>query len=598
MFIRKSIQTVVLLLLIVCSSATVHSQVKFYTDVSEEIIGTGQKFQLQFIVEGASAPPTFTIPALKQFVIHDSFENKTSSVHSVGLKLVDVYSKVFVVSLPAPGKYTVPVAHAVVDGKVMRAKSISLVVRNRGVYALKGRESSAERVPSNSLSELMATDDPDERIRKNLFLRATTNKASCFAGETLLVVYKMYSRLNTDAEILKRPSLAGLSIVEMVDNYEKDAEIEEIDGVAYKVSLIRKVQAFPLQAGELKMDIAEIASTVHFKKFDIDPLTGASVPKNVDYPVTLVTKPLSVTVKPLPLASQPENFSGAVGKFKLIVEALQKEIHPGDLVKIRVLIQGKGNIPLLIPPAIKWPRGVDTTEPAVRESFEKSNFPLEGYKSFEYSFSAPDTGSYIIPAAELVYFNPATQAYEKTTSDTVTMKVTPGGSTDREVVNQAIAESAKQKGPMQLYWFGVVVAGILFGIGYNIWAAKRKNTREIAKPIEVKAAVEPEPDRLEIAEVALSDQEMLWFYRELETALWKAAADAFDVLPSALNKKNIAATFQANSIDADVAKKFEEVLNECEWALYVPDHEMQNAAAALEKAKEIIERLVPSGKSL
>lgn len=555
--------------------------------MSEVNLMPGQTFQLQFTVEGAASAPQINIPVLQGLVIHDTFENKTTTISTSGTRSMDVYSKVLVLSASKAGKYKVPAATAVVDGKSMRSQPITITIHNRSINALNRVEPALEPIPISQLSQLTASENADERIKKNLFIRAFANKTSCFAGEGLMVTYKMYSRLNTSSQILKRPSLAGLSIVDMIDNYEKDAEMEEVNGVPYYVSMIRKVQGFPLQPGALKMDIAQIASTVHFVRID-----DAGKVNAFDYPVTLSSNEIAVNVKPLPTANQPENFLGAVGKFKLIIEALAKEIHPGDLVKIRVLIKGQGNIPLLVAPNIKWPKGVDTTEPAVREEFNKTEFPLEGFKSFEYSFTAPDTGNYIIPATELVYFNPSTQTYERSISDSVTLNVTPGKAEDRSVVENALAESNRKKAPSQFLWFGVVVAAILFGIGYNIWAAKKKKPAEVQiqkTTAEQQSAIKV--NRLEKATAALQEQQMILFYRELEYALWTAAADSFNVLPSELNKRTIRTVFESKGVDAGTTALFEEVMNECEWALYVPQHEMENAEAALQKARAIVDKL-------
>src|SRR6185436_4607185 len=95
-----------------------------------------------------------------------------------------------------------------------------------------------------------------------------TSKNSCYVGEPLEVVYKLYSRLNANSQVMKRPSLTGFSVMEMVDSYDGKAEINKLNGRSYFTNLVRKVQLFPLQEGTYTLDPAEIESVVHFVKTD------------------------------------------------------------------------------------------------------------------------------------------------------------------------------------------------------------------------------------------------------------------------------------------------------------------------------------------
>ncbi|MBL0134686.1 MAG: BatD family protein [Chitinophagaceae bacterium] len=185
-------------------------------------------------------------------------------------------------------------------------------------------------------------------------------------GEGVMVTYKFYSRINTTSQVLKRPSLTGFSVVEMVDAYESKPDIEIYNGQRYYVNLVRKVQLFPLQAG----------------------------------------------------------------KFEL--------------------------------------------EPALKEVYNKYVFPLQGYKSFEYSFTAPDSGSVVIPAANFHYFNPATKVYQAANSNPVTLTILPAIqkpapplSTETNVVDDSSI-------PRQLYWFAIVAVLIVSWIVFQIIRVKEK----------------------------------------------------------------------------------------------------------------------------
>ena len=449
---------------------------------------------------------------------------------------------------------------------------------------------------------LLPEENADEKIKRNLFVKASVDKRTCFAGEAVLLTYKLYARLNNSSQVLKRPSLPGLSVVEMVDSYDGRPEIEILDGKAYYVNLIRKVQGFPLQPGTIQLDVAEISSMVHFIKTTgkqnsndindllsrVDPRSG-TIGSAYDHPVILKSQPLSLEVKPLPLTNQPEEFSGAVGQFAFSIEAAQKEIHPGDLVKIKLIIKGRGNIPLLIPPSVKWPKGVDTAEPAVKEEFNKYLYPLQGFKSFEYSFTAPDTGSYIIPATDFYYFNPASQTYQSSRSDSIKLQVTPGSPKTTSAIDGAYMQSKEDKIPRQFYWFAVVAVLILLSIVYQVWRVRKAEPVITVKEIKEEHKVKIDP--LASAKTALQFGNTISFYHELEKSIWKAIIENCKVLPSELNKQNISSVLASKGIDSEAIQSLKEVLNECEWALYVPSHETKDAEQLLSRTSTILEKI-------
>ncbi len=593
---RYLLSTALIFLLLCVSLFSMNAQVKFYTVVNEQEIRAGQAFQVQYIAEGATDIHDFNIPQFKNLNTHFSFDSKSTSFQSTGLQLMEAYSKIVVLSGKKTGRYIIPGATAIINGKRMKSNSLVINIVSRGFSSV-GTAEPAETVPIDESSVLLPDENADEKIKQNLFLKANVDKRSCFAGEAVLLTYKMYARLNNSSQILKRPSLPGLSVVEMVDSYDGRPEIEILDGRAYYVNLIRKVQGFPLQPGTIQLDVAEISSRVHFIKKtvkqnsnDINDLLNRVDPGSAyDHPVILKSQPLSLEVKPLPLTNQPTEFSGAVGQFAFSIETVMKEIHPGDLVKIKLIIKGRGNIPLLIPPSVKWPKGVDTAEPAVKEEFNKYLYPLQGFKSFEYSFTAPDTGTYIIPSTDFYYFNPLTQTYQSSRSDSIKLQVTPGSPKSATAMEGASMQSKEDRIPRQFYWFAVVALLIILSIVYQVW--KFRKPEPVITVKEIKGEHKENIDPLASAKTALQLGNTTSFYHELEKSIWKTIIDNCKVLPSELNKQNVSSVLASKGIDSQTIQSLKDVLSECEWALYVPSHETKDAEHLLARTSTILEKI-------
>ena len=164
-------------------------------------------------------------------------------------------------------------------------------------------------------------------------MKVQVDRNTCYVGELIAVTYKLYSRLNAESRVTRLPSLNGFSVYDITDPSADAVSVEKVKGKEFTVHTIRKSQLIPLQSGSIDLDPVEVENTVHFIKGGLrqephrsgnrlqdllDRLAGEENPgPAVDESVTLDTKPLTVTVKPLPEENKPANFNGAVGNFTI-----------------------------------------------------------------------------------------------------------------------------------------------------------------------------------------------------------------------------------------------------------------------------------------
>ncbi len=602
-----------LLLFMLCFNAPASSQseLRFSATVSEKQLSLNQPFQVQFVLYGAGGSPEIQVPAINGFRLHDSFTNQSSQVTGgQKLKWIDSYARVLVLSATRTGKLTIPAATVTIDGKTLRTKPVQVTVSQTGLASVPEHIEQINEPVVQDESELQPGESIEEKTRKNFFLRANTNKTTCYVGEPLDVNYKAYSRLNSNSQVVKRPSFPGFSVVEMVESYNNKPEIEVINGEAFYTNLIRRVQLFPLQAGTYELDPAEIETVIHFVK-TVRPgseqdlpsnegesrlqrlldraVRGNSYRTNFDHFTTLKTPPVKIEVKPLPEEGQPADFSGAVGKFTLNTKMPAEEIKQGELIHIRWELAGSGNLQLATLPDVEWPRGIDTSEPSVKEDINQFIYPLSGKKTFDYAVTARDTGSYTIPPVSFSYFDPQSATYKTIVTEPVRFHVSP---------NKNMPFSAAEDGsgsvnqPLHLYWFGGIALAI---IAWVIYQLVRPGTKEIkslipsvppTETVAVKQLFNPELSFAN-ARKSLANDDAKGFHRELQQVLWTLAAGRCDVLPSYLNKQNISFQLQKQQVPATVINNLLTILNECEWALYTPEHIAADMEELLERAVEV-----------
>lgn len=397
----------------------------------------------------------------------------------------------------------------------------------------------------------------------------------------------------------------------MVDAYDGKPEVELLNGTPYYTNIIRKVQLYPLQEGVFSLDAAEIESTIHFVKVN-RPLnenkdglrkmlnnsqedkTGKKARTALDYRTTLRSEPMMINVKSLPAVNQPLHFAGAVGRFSLGVQTPQQTIREGDLVKIKLVVSGSGNISLLTAPVIEWPDGVDTADPVVKETINKYVYPASGTKTFEYSFAAPDTGNFVIPEVRLPYYDPVQKIYKIATSAPVTLHVKPGVKTDLGSI-PANEEISSSSGSRHLYFFGGVV---LIIVGWLTWQVLHMRKGRAAKNADASTPIEANVVKKSIveetlfkAEWALERGKPQLFYHELEQAIWQVIAIKYNLLPSALNKYNAVQHLRNKNVASDVISDFSAVLDELQWALYTPDQSAHDMEKLLQKSRAILENI-------
>ena len=175
--------------------------------------------------------------------------------------------------------------------------------------------------------------------------------------------------------------------------------IERLNGREYNVYTLRKSQLYPLQAGAVELESAEVDNTIHFikeeyfsnQRNEIDEFFGNLIPTAIspegllDEKVTLKSNPVAINVKPLPEVDKPTSFKGAVGKFNLDVSLLKNNFTTDDAGKLIITISGEGNMSMVTAPEINWPQGIEGYDPKMKDDLEKLTVPISGKKTFEYA---------------------------------------------------------------------------------------------------------------------------------------------------------------------------------------------------------------------
>ncbi|HUB60726.1 MAG TPA: BatD family protein [Puia sp.] len=635
-------------------------QVKFTTVVNSQELGQRDYLQVQFIVENAQQIDEFDPPA-----DFPGFHIVEGPIQSSGMSVINgnmsQYKGLsFVLQPTHTGKFTIAGATAEVDGKKMRSNNVAVTVHPGGTGAAPsnpggfgggfpgmqpfGPDPFGPPAPEAVDREevLKPGENIEAKIHKNLFVKVQVDRNTCYVGEPIVATYKLYSRLDAESRVTKNPYLNGFSVYDMIDPGTDAVSVEKVNGKEFTVHTIRKAQLIPLQAGSIDLEPVEVQNTVHFIKGGagrephrsgdrlqdlLDQLSGDdNAGPAIDENVTLDSKPLTITVKPLPEVNKPADFDGAVGSFTIEASLANKTVAAQDEATLHVVVRGKGNLPVVTAPTVNWPAGIDAFDPTAKEDVNKSVVPMSGTKSFDYMFTARDAGHYLIPAVNLSYFDPSSQTYKTANSEPLELQVTPAARQSRPASPVAAVASASTGDRLGGFLRGLLemILAVLFGLGvlWVWWRLNRKKNRaepelqamsgsvkpdaarsDAAKSVAAKpesaapsstavyVPAAPAPDPLGEAREYFDNGDYKAFYREVNRALWKSIAKKVDLPSSELNKHNVIAQLELRGWDGPSIVSLENLLNECEMNLYTPAYDAYNMQQLLRQAEWVLDRL-------
>jgi hypothetical protein len=445
----------------------------------------------------------------------------------------------------------------------------------------------------------------DAEIKKDLFIKVAADKTKVKIGEQVTISYKLYSRIPMQMGISKLPSLNGFWTQDFdIPKQAKPTE-EVLDGKRYQVFLLKKSALFPQQAGTLELDAAEakgvarIVQQVRRRMSDMfDPFGGGTLMMNdpvfnntfyntmayKDVQVHLKSTPVKITVAPLPDEGRPENYGGAVGKFSITGKVDKKELTTDEVATLTLDISGSGNLKLIESPKLNLPNGLNTYDPVIIDTITGRSTTISGSKIISYVITPQTPGDYEIPAIAFTYFNTQTNSYVTELTQPVKLHVTPGkrvasgqkqgGASSyrdlHDIVRHPPAELSYRSAPLFFsagYWSMYLLPVALFA-GMVVWRRRDEELSKDSVLLRKKRANKVALQRLITAKKLLQEQNKKPFYEEISKAIWLYLSDKLSIPLASLSRETAADALSKRNVPTDVQKLLEDVIWECETALY------------------------------
>jgi hypothetical protein len=480
-------------------------------------ISTQDYLQVQYLIENGRKISQFVPPVFKNFTVVEG-PDQTSGWNMENGALKEYVSFSFLLKPLKEGKIMIPGATARIDGRTYKTRGTEVEVTGAFIPGF-----SEDQAMMNDLI-LKPGETIAQKIRNNIFVKLEVDRKSCFVGEPVVATYKLYTRLKSESKVSHRPSFNGFSVYDMANPETGESTREMFQGRDYNVYLLRKVQLYPLQSGELELEAVEVENDLSFVRSDALSTGVNSILRDladksnhsgaiVRETISVRSDPVQIMVKPLPEDSGAL-FSGAVGQFSVKTFVEEAIVHKNDVVNLHVQVSGRGNFPMFTTPQVRWPDSADAYEATTSENYNKFVSPLSGSKLFSIPFTARKEGELVIPAVEFRYFDPVSGDFITTRSDALALQVVPQEK-QADPKQQLLLERVEK--PANAWkWiltaFGLIV---VFG-GLYVLLKRTESPRPLpTKPDQATVSVVEKTDPLEKIRKAFDTGDTKAFYRQL-----------------------------------------------------------------------------------
>ena len=568
-------------------------------------VAVGEQFRLSYTVNtddvsgfrAGNIPDAFEVLMGPSTSTQSSFQmvnGHTSSSTSV--------TYTYILSATKNGSFTIPAAHASVNGKTIHSNEVHIKVSGT---AQQGNSGSGQRSQSGGQTRSAGT----HISGSDLFIKVSANKSHVHEQEPILLTYKVYTLVDLTSLSGKMPDLKSFYTREVPLPQEKSFKIESHNGRPYRTVTWQQYVMFPQTTGKLEIPSITYEGMVVLQNRNVDPFeaffNGGSGYMEVKKEIT--APGLTITVDPLP--ARPTNFSGGVGTFTLSAQLDKAEVKANDPVTFRVVVSGTGNLKLIKQPVVNLPKDFDQYDAKITDQTKLTTNGIEGSMVYDILVVPRHQGKYEVQPVEFTYFDTQSNSYKTLRSQPFTIQVAKGdgsggvASFSSEEVKQLnkdiryIKTDATRLRAVDEFFFGSafywISLAVLLAVFISLFVIFRHRAIENANigKMRGKRANKVAVRRLRVADKLLKAGKQNEFYDEVLRALWGYVGDKLDMPVTQLSRENISQQLTERGVDDETVSLFIGALDECEFARYAPGDPSGNMNKVYDAAIQAIMKI-------
>jgi hypothetical protein len=576
-----------------------NAQFVFETFFKQGAVAVGEPFRIQYVLEDRSDieffPPDFSgfrmvnQPSVYGGVTYGAGEPKN-------LKNI-----IYTLEAIKPGRYTIAAASARMGNQLEKSDNVIVEVISKAEAAMRNMKASM-RESNNAAYYLAPDEDPQEKIRRNLFLKVLVDKKKCFVGEPVTATFKLYSRLISRSDIVKNPGFYGFTVQDVIGLGDNQSAIETINGNRFDVHTVRKVQLYPLHEGEYTIDPMEVVTKVDFSRSIVNRKTEQEIKEGVfaeneapamkgveTFETTMSSASIPVIVKPAPVKNRPPDYGGATGNFSISAIFNKKELGKNEQGELVVTVSGKGNFTQLASPVIKWPEELEVFDARVKDELDHKHSPMKGKRTFHIPFLSAMPGTFTVPSIQFSFFDPDSNRYKTIMTQPAVITV----STKENPVEKAV----ENKKSVRHDYTGTLLAFLLLlmiAVGAAILWRRKLQEANAQKLAAIKEPLPPAVlDLLKPAFVHLNAGSKE-FYTVFRQCIWNFFSIYLGLKGSGMSRFGLIMAMNEKGIETPTQQTILEILEDCETGIFA-DVDMQgDRKGLLDSASQVLEKIQES----
>jgi hypothetical protein len=266
-------------------------------------------------------------------------------------------------------------------------------------------------------------EDLEKKTAKLLYIKVNVDKKVAYTGESIRADYYLYVAVDLQGKLSKAPSFSGFASYDIKKGQDNEYVLEKVNGIPFKIYLIKSVQLFGLNAGKQRIEPIAIDATVRYQKRNSDnQAVSGNFKSDTLFPYEVKSLPIEIIINPIP-ENSPEQFTGAVGNFEIKTSLTSGNIARKETDTLQVVLSGTGNWHEVSLPEISFPKELEIFEPFVQEALDETSIPLNGVKIFSFPFISNKSNSIKFDPIRFSFFDPQKKTFTTLRTDSLLLEV-------------------------------------------------------------------------------------------------------------------------------------------------------------------------------
>lgn len=318
----------------------------------------------------------------------------------------------------------------IINGKVNAGidHTFFLQPKKAGNFRIGPAEIKVEGKALQSNTATLAVKAPSERSGPDhdpLFIEAEVSSRDVYVEGQCIYTLKLYRRTRVSDLSLNLPDVEHVVFKQLGEPREYQSTYRghpyQVLEVSYALLPSREGD-YIIGPSRMNMTVLQPDDRSPFGRFFRDPFFSFSSGR----PLTLATKPLELSVHPLPEQGRPADFSGLVGDFYIESKLEPVSVKAGESATLTVRVSGRGNanrIPDLKIPEMNHVK-VYADQPVLTMKGDDNG--IAGTKIMKWALVPEKAGHVEVPPLRLSFFNAGTGKYGVLNTPSHTLVVLPG----------------------------------------------------------------------------------------------------------------------------------------------------------------------------